>query len=137
MSNYSGSRRTLTAVHRPNKLSRWGAVDEHDAREWTVDSFADLTQPHVLAALGFSRERSGRANVWTQNDDDTSLTVEDSSELTVSRSYKRPVVTVTLVAGWHRVVSCSFVWTDTPMQGPAFRTQVKSTRNNNQKAAIK
>jgi hypothetical protein len=130
MSSYSGSRRTLTAVRR-------GSFDSSEPGEWTGDSFADLTQPHVLAALGFSRERSGRANVWTQNDDDTSLSVAATSDLAVSHSYKRPVVTVTLVAGWHRVVSCSFVWTDSPMQGPAFRTQVKSTRNNNQKAAIK
>jgi hypothetical protein len=127
------SRRTLTAVHRPTKLSRSGAVDEHDAAEWTGDSFADLTQPHVLAALGFVRERSGRATVWTSNVDDTSLVMEVPPPPT-SRSYRRPVVTVNMVAGWHPVVSYSFVCTNSPVEGPAYRSQTKATRNNQQKA---
>jgi hypothetical protein len=120
------ARHTLTAVHR-------GTFDQIDPSEWTGDSFADLTHPDVLAALGFVRSRSGGRTIYRTDEDDTSLVVEVPAPPT-STTYRRAVITVNLVAGWHPVVSCSFVWTNSPVQGPAYRSQTKATRNTQQKA---
>jgi hypothetical protein len=116
------ARRTLTAVHR-------GTFDSDEPSEWILDEFADLTRPEVLSALGFVRERADGHTVYRTHEDDDSLVVLDQPDIDSQRPYKRAVVTVTMVANWYPVSSVSFVWTNTPVHGPAYRIKATSSKH--------
>lgn len=105
-------------------LIRAGYRDDHG--DTVLDSFADLNDPTVLAALGFVRSYDGGRVVFHELDSPDVQVVANVPDRPV---YRRPVVTVTHVAGWYERVSTHFVLTNSPIQGPLYLRRSTHSRN--------